>query len=328
MQIDEAKMELSISFARPFMQIHRNISSLPPFRNVVITIGTFDGVHIGHRQIIKLILDEKRLINGETVIITFDPHPRQLLGGTTTAVQLLNTLEEKEKLLREAGIDHLVVVPFTPAFATLSAEQYIREFLAETFHPHTIIIGYDHRFGKDRLGDFRLLEAMATECSYTVKEIPALVLEKTTISSTRIRNALLKGDIKTANEYLGYSYSFSGIVIKGNQLGRNIGFPTANIECDESVKLSPANGVYAVEIMIDLETTSYKGMMNIGVRPTVAGTRRVQEVHLFNFDKDIYGATITVKFRERMRDEVKFSGLEALKRQLEADRLQALAFFG
>ncbi len=310
------------------MQVHRDISSLPAFRNAVITIGTFDGVHNGHRQIIALMQKEKEAVSGETVIITFDPHPRQVLDTSNRPLFLLSTLEEKCSLLEEQGIDHLVVVPFTPAFAALTADKYIRDFLVQTFHPHTIIIGYDHRFGQGRQGDFRLLEAKAAESGFRVKEIPGLVLQDVIISSTRIREALLRGDIRTANHFLGNPYRFSGTVVKGNQLGRTLGYPTANIECADTVKLLPGNGVYAVEVLIGGETEKRKGMMNIGVRPTVDGTRRVTEVNIFSFDGDLYGNTLTVFVLAHLREERKFSGLDALKAQLAADKEQALQFFG
>ena len=310
------------------MQVHRDITQLPDFHNAVITIGTFDGVHHGHRQIIQLMQSEKERISGETVIITFDPHPRQVLKPGASPIFLLSSLEEKCALLEEQGIDHLVVIPFTPEFAALNAESYIRDFLVKTFHPHTIIIGYDHRYGQGRQGDFRLLEAMAPQYGYTVKEIPALVLQDVTISSTRIREALLRGDIHSANHFLGYPYRFSGTVVKGNQLGRTLGYPTANIECSTAGKLLPGNGVYAVEVRINDEAEIFRGMMNIGIRPTVDGTRRVSEVNIFSFERDIYGETITVYVRNHLREERKFSGLEALTIQLAADKKQAMEFFG
>lgn len=309
------------------MQLHTNINQLPVFNKAVITIGTFDGVHSGHQQIIAQLKAEALAIGGETVIITFHPHPRLVIGQATGKLHLLNTLAEKEQLLRSHGIDHLVLVPFTDAFAALSPESYVKDFLVEKFHPYTIIIGYDHKFGHNRGGDYHMLEDYAPQYGFLVKEIPPHVLHHVTISSTNVREALLAGNCDTANELLGYPYFFSGLVVKGNQLGRTIGFPTANLDILDPHKLIPGNGVYAVEVTIgnDGTLTAYKGMMNIGMRPTVNGTQRSVEVHLFDFDATIYGETLTVTVKKRLRNEVKFDGLEALKTQLAKDRDTAMA---
>ncbi len=311
-----------------YMQVHHDISRLPLFHRAVLTIGTFDGVHSGHRQILRLMQTEKDRVKGETVILTFDPHPRQLLGTTPGPLFLLNTPEEKIRLLQAQGIDHLVVIPFTPEFAALPATQYIEEFLVKHFHPHTIIIGYDHRFGQNRAGDFRLLEAEAGRLGYQVREIPGFMLEDVTISSTRIREALLQGEVQTANRFLGYPYFFSGTVVKGNQLGRTLGYPTANLESGSPAKLLPGNGVYAVNVFLEKSGEKFRGMMNIGMRPTVDGSRRVTEVHLFDFDRDIYGESLRIEALHHLRQEQKFNGLEALKEQLALDKAAALAFFG
>lgn len=303
------------------MKVHNNIDQLPGFRKAVITIGTFDGVHGGHRQIIRLLQSEAAAIDGETVLITFHPHPRMVIPGNRDAIRVLNTLEEKTKLLEAYGIDHLVVVPFNSEFAEQSAEAYIKDFLVTRFHPHTIIIGYDHRFGRERKGDYRLLEAMAPENGYIVKEIPEQVLQNAAISSTRIRQALIDADTDTANALLGYPYFFSGEVIEGNKLGRTIGYPTANLAPGDENKLIPGNGVYAVEVARKRNPESLlRGMMNIGVRPTVDGTKRVIEVNIFDFDETIYGETLTVYIRKRLRSEIKFNGLDALKAQLATDQ--------
>ncbi|MEJ7586520.1 MAG: riboflavin biosynthesis protein RibF [Ferruginibacter sp.] len=233
------------------MTVHSDIQQLPVFKKPFITIGTFDGVHGGHRQIIQLMKAEAARADGETTIVTFHPHPRMIISARQEPVYLLNTLEEKIGLLEKYGIDHLVVVPFTEAFASQSAEAYIADFLVNTFHPHTIIIGHDHRFGKGRIGDFQLLEDKATEYGYAVKEIPGFMLHDITISSTKIREALLDGDIEIANHFLGYDYFFSGKVVEGNKLGRTISYPTANLEIGGENKLVPANGVYAVWITCD-----------------------------------------------------------------------------
>lgn len=311
------------------MKVHYDIDRLPRFSKAVITIGTFDGVHSGHRQIIHLLQSEANAIGGETVMLTFHPHPRMVIPGKGEAIKLLNTPEEKISLLESYGIDHLVVVPFSDAFAGMDAEVYITDFLVAKFHPHTIIIGYDHRFGRERKGDYRLLETMAPVNQYVVKEIPQQVLQDAAISSTRIRQALLDADTDTANALLGYDYFFSGTVIEGNKLGRTLGYPTANLQPLNDNKLVPGNGVYAVQVSRNTSAeTLWKGMMNIGVRPTVDGTKRVIEVNIFDFDETIYGETITVYIRKRLRSEIKFNGLDALKAQLLADSIAARALLG
>ncbi len=309
------------------MQVHRDISNLPSFKNAVITIGTFDGVHTGHLQVINQLKKEALSVDGETVIITFDPHPRMIVHKSNgEGIKLLTTLSEKIELLEKQNIDHLVIVPFTLEFSEQSAEAYIKDFLVARFHPHSLIIGYDHRFGKNRQGDYRLLESYQTKFNFTVKEIPEHILHHIIISSTRIRQALKEKDTNTANEYLGYSYFFEGIVIEGDKLGRTLGYPTANIKVSDANKLIPANGVYAVtvELANRLNIESYQGMMNIGTRPTVGGTKEVIEVNIFDFDKTIYEENLRVYVRFFLRDEVKFNGLEALKNQLALDKINSL----
>lgn len=303
------------------IQVHSDLMHLPTFKNAVITIGTFDGVHLGHQQIIQQMISEAAGINGETVIITFHPHPRIIVGGPSQ-VKILNTLEEKIEMLEAKSIQHVVVIPFNEAFANQTAEEYITNFLVEKFHPHTIIIGYDHRFGKNRQGDYHLLEDMGKLNNYEVKEIPEHVLNEIIISSTRVREALLKSDINTANEYLGYAYFIEGTVIEGNKLGRTLGYPTANIKIAEAEKLTPGNGVYAVQVRFKQHT--YKGMMNIGVRPTVDGLNRMIEVNIFDFDQDIYGEKLRVTVLHHLRGEIKFNGLDALKAQLAQDKIEAI----
>ncbi len=314
------------------MQVHRNIQELPAFRNAVVTIGTFDGVHLGHRSIIRQMKTVAEQVDGETLIITFHPHPRRIVGKAAQPVQLLTSLPEKIELLRQEGIDHLVVVPFTQDFAAQSPEDYVEEFLVRNFHPHTIIIGYDHRFGRNRAGDFKLLEAYAARHCFSLVEIPARLLQEASISSTRIRNALLEGDVKLAASLLGYPYFFEGIVVKGNQMGRTIGFPTANLQLTDNEKLIPANGVYAVTVdrisPAGKTTGHYKGMMNIGVRPTVDGLNRTVEVNILGFDGDIYGETLRVVVHHWLRTEQKFNGLPALREQLERDRTAAKDVLG
>ncbi|HWR33781.1 MAG TPA: bifunctional riboflavin kinase/FAD synthetase [Chitinophagaceae bacterium] len=306
------------------MKVHYDIDQLPVFRNAVITIGTFDGVHMGHRQIIDKLKSEASAHNGETVIITFHPHPRKVISSTILGIRLINTLTEKTELLDQMGIDHLVVVPFTDAFANQPAEDYIQNFLIAKFHPHTIIIGYNHRFGRDRLGDYRLLDRKATEHKISVKEIPKHILENISISSTNIREAILHGDIATADTLLGYEFFFSGIVVHGNKLGRKLGYPTANLKIPDEEKIIPGNGIYAVYAQTQDASERKKGMMSIGFRPTVDGKTRVIEVNIFDFDEEIYDQTLKVYVKKYLREEIKFDGLDALVAQIGNDKIESL----
>jgi riboflavin kinase/FMN adenylyltransferase len=310
------------------MLIHQDLSSLPEFKNAVVTIGTFDGVHSGHQQIILQLKNEARKINGETVIITFHPHPRKIIHQGQSPVLILTTLSEKIELLEARGVDHLVVVPFNTIFSNQAPEEYVQNFLVQKFHPNTVIIGYDHRFGKERQGDYHLLEELGMQLGFKVREIPEHVLNEVIISSTRIREALLRSDIATANKFLGYDYFFEGTVLKGDQVGRTIGYPTANININDAEKLIPGNGVYAVEIEVRNQKPKIKsfltGMMNIGVRPTVDGTKRMIEANIFDFDEDIYGKTLRVYVKHYLRGEIKFDGLDSLKLQLSKDKEAAL----
>jgi len=314
------------------MKVHRDINSLPQFSNAAITIGTFDGVHSGHRQIIHQLKKEATVNEGESVIITFDPHPRMILNlkKNQPPIRLLTTLSEKIELLNKQQIDHLVIVPFTLDFSNQPAEEYISKFLVAKFHPKTIIIGYDHRFGNNRAGDYKLLEKYQEKYQYEVKEIPEHVLNHIKISSTKIRSALEDNDIETANECLGYDYFFEGKVIKGKQLGRTLGYPTANLEIQNEFKLIPADGIYAVNVSIEKENNSsgyfvaesfHQGMMSIGYRPTIGDDQRMVEVNIFDFKEDIYGRTIRVYVKSFMRKEEKFDNLEALKNQISIDEI-------
>lgn len=303
------------------MQVHRNINALPPIPNAVVTIGTFDGVHTGHKTIIKQLKGEATEVGGQTVLITFHPHPRKIINDKP--IQLINTLDEKIELLAKEGVDHLVIVPFTKEFSNQSADEYINDFLIGKFNPHTVIIGYDHRFGHDRKGDYRLLEEYAARLRFKLKEIPALVIDSLTVSSTRIREAIKSGDVHTANELLGYDFFFEGEVIDGNKLGRTLGYPTANIGIDESEKLVPGNGIYAVTAQLQNETGILHGMMSIGLRPTIGDNKRMIEVNIFDFNRDIYGQRLRVHVKSYMRSEIKFDGLEALKAQLAKDEAES-----
>jgi riboflavin kinase / FMN adenylyltransferase len=305
------------------MQVYRNTDLLPLFRNAVLTIGTFDGVHSGHQQVINQMKKQAAAVNGETVIITFDPHPRTIVGAAD-GIRLINTLEEKIELLSDKGIDHLVIIPFTEKFARLSAEEYISQFLIRYFQPHTLIIGYDHRFGKGRSGNYELLREKSDIFHYQLQEIPAHLLDSISVSSTRIRKAVEAGDMETANHFLGYHYFFSGEVVEGNKLGRTLGYPTANLQIGEKSKLIPGDGVYAVDIVVsDEPDKTYRGMMNIGYRPTVDGSKKMIEVHIFQFDRMIYGRTLRVFVKKFLRKEQKFTSLDDLKTQLALDKVRA-----
>jgi riboflavin kinase/FMN adenylyltransferase len=313
------------------MQVHRNLEQLPTFKNAIITIGTFDGVHLGHQQIIKQLKEEAISNNGETVIITFHPHPRKIVSSVPGDIKLLTTLEERIQLLEATGIDHLVVVPFNNKFSNQMADEYITDFLYKNFRPHTLIIGYDHRFGKGRKGDYHLLEDYGSKLGFTVKELSEEVLNEVIVSSTRIRNALLQHDIATANNFLGYHYFFSGTVVEGNKLGRTIGYPTANLHIESEEKLIPADGIYACEVFIQHSTSNIqhnlKGMMYIGNRPVVDGKHRTIEVNIFDFDEDIYGETLFVYMHDYIRGDVPLNGLEELKQQLSKDKIDCLEVF-
>jgi len=303
------------------MLVHRTIEGLPSFTNAVITIGTFDGVHLGHRKIIDALVAQSRSVQGESVLITFEPHPRKIVHPSES-LQLITTLEEKARLLAETGIDHVVVVPFTREFADQPAEKYIEDFLIGRFKPHTIIIGYDHHFGKDRKGNFHLLAQMADRYQYTLLEIPKYLIDEIGVSSTKIRNALLQSDVETANRLLGYSFFFEGEVIRGDQLGRQLGYPTANLRYTDSEKIRLGHGVYAVTV--EVEGQIRKGMMSIGNRPTLENSDERVEVNIFDWDQDIYGKKIKVTVNRFLRQQEKYESLDALKQQLTIDKANSL----
>ena len=303
------------------MQVHWNIDSLPHFRNAVITIGTFDGVHLGHQKIITSLVQEAHSVGGESIIITFNPHPRKIIKPSDD-LQLINTLDEKIELLQKKNIDHLVVVPFTIAFSEQPADVYIQHFLINLFHPHTIIIGYDHHFGKERKGNYRLLEEKAADYNYRLLEIPKHVLDEIAISSTKIRQALLDSHIETANKLLGYDFFFKGVVVEGEKLGRQLGYPTANLKYTDYDKIHLGEGVYAV--YAEISGSIKKGMMSIGNRPTFNDTGEKVEVNLFDFDNDLYGQTVKVIAKKFLRGQEKYNSLEALKAQIDLDKNASL----
>ncbi|NIG57326.1 bifunctional riboflavin kinase/FAD synthetase [Chitinophaga sp. Cy-1792] len=305
------------------MQVHRDLDHLPEFRNAVVTIGTFDGVHSGHRFILQQLEQAAASCNGETVIVTFDPHPREVLGANPGSVKLLTTLPEKIALLEKQGIDHLVVVPFTKAFSELSARAYLEDFLIARFHPHTIIIGYDHRFGHNREGGLELLEAEQSKYGFKLVEIPQQVVHDLTVSSTKIRKSLQDGDIQLANQLLGYRYFMTGTVVHGDKMGRQLGFPTANLKLADERKLIPAEGIYAVQVSLNRHWVTIPAVMSIGTRPTFNGTDLRLEVHIFDFNREIYGQTLTVYYEEYIRANQKFDNIDDLVKQIAADAEKA-----
>lgn len=284
----------------------------------VVTTGTFDGVHLGHQVILNRLKEIAEKKGGETVILTFFPHPRMVLYPEQNDLRLINTIEERIELLKNTGIDHLIIHPFSKEFSRLSSIDFVRDILVNQLHTHKLVIGYDHHFGRNREGTFEHLQEYGPLYGFNVEEIPAQEIQQINISSTKIRNSLMDGEINAANQFLGYHYFLQGTVIPGNQIGRKIGFPTANIKVNEWYKLIPAKGVYAVKINIDNNT--FNGMLNIGTRPTINGAETTIEVNIFNFNEDIYNKDIKIEFVERIRHEQKFEELESLKKQLEIDR--------
>lgn len=305
------------------MRIYEGLADFSPVRNAVVTSGTFDGVHLGHQKILNRIREIAIAIDGETVLITFWPHPRLVLYPNEHNLRLLSTFEEKTKLLRQFGIDHLITIPFTKEFSQMTSEEFIRRVLMEKLQTKKLVIGYDHRFGKNREGSFEYLKANSAEFGFELEEISRQDVDEIGVSSTKIRKALESGDVKTAATYLGRPYELNGLVIKGQQIGRSIGFPTANIHIPNDYKLIPKDGVYAVETMVD--GILYKAMLNIGNRPTVDGSKKTVEANLFDFHGDLYDKQITVYFHEFLREERKFENLEALKNQLIQDQKTAKA---
>lgn len=305
------------------MQVHFDINTLPEIKNAIVSQGTFDGVHLAHKKIIERLKQIASIKDGQTVLITFEPHPRMVLFPDDHGLQLLSTLNEKIHLLEKAGIDHLIILPFTKEFSRQTSEQFIRTILVNKIKTNTLVIGYDHRFGKNREGSFEHLKESSSLYGFEVEEIPEQDIDEIAVSSTKIRNALLNNDIKTAQKYLGNSYSLEGKVVKGKQLGRTIGYPTANIDVENSFKLIPQDGVYAVWVWYN--KARFGGMLNIGNNPTVADKGRSIEVNIFDFEKEIYTEMLKIEFVSKLRNEEKFNGLDALKAQLHLDKQNALA---
>ncbi|BDB54391.1 riboflavin biosynthesis protein [Flavobacterium ammoniigenes] len=299
------------------MNIFHSINEFHSDKKTIVTIGTFDGVHLGHAAILKKLTQNTQNETFESTVLTFFPHPRMVLQGKSD-LKLLNTINEKIELLEKIGIDNLIIHPFDEKFAELNAEAFVSTILVDHLRVQKIIIGYDHRFGKNRTANIDDLISFGAQYGFEVEQISAQEIDEISISSTKIRTALEEGDIQLANEYLGYSYFLSGTVVKGKQLGRTIGFPTANISLEEDYKLVPQNGVYVVQAEIDCKTIY--GMMNIGFNPTVQGKQKTIEVHFFDFEADIYNRKIQVAILQRIRSEKKFESIELLTKQLEEDR--------
>lgn len=307
------------------MKVYTNIDDFKGVKNPIVTTGTFDGVHLGHQKIITRLKDVARDEKGETVLLTFSPHPRMVLFPDDNELKLLNTLPEKTVLLEKYGIDHLIIYPFTKEFSRLTSIEFVRNILVNSIQTKKLVIGYNHHFGRNREGSFEHLKEYGPLYGFEVEEIPAKDIDHIQISSTKIRNALLIGDVKTATAYLGHSYTLTGTVVSGKQLGRTIGYPTANLHIADHYKLIPGDGVYAVKIKHN--DTIYGGMLNIGNNPTIEGKGKSVEVNIFDFDKSIYGDEATIYFIERLRDEVKFNNLEELKEQLAKDKRDSLLCF-
>lgn len=296
----------------------QSISKYDKNQASVITIGTFDGVHIGHKLILERLINDARLHNRVAAVLTFFPHPRMVLQKDSD-LKLLNTIEEKKKILEELGIDYLIIQPFTKTFSRLSATAFVRDMLVNALHAKKIIIGYDHRFGRNRNANINDLIAFGNALDFEVEEIPAQEIEAVAVSSTKIRNALLEGDVATANAYLGYSYMLSGKIIKGKGLGRQLGYPTANLRIKETYKLIPKNGAYVIES--HLKGRKVYGMMNIGYNPTVDGENQSIEIHFLDFEEDLYNQYLQVNILEWIREEQKFNTLDELKEQLHKDQI-------
>lgn len=329
------------------MKIYHQLADFKKLSNAVVTIGTFDGVHYGHQKIVKRLSELAKETGGESVILTFFPHPRMIIDPENQDLKMINTIKEKAEILANLGVDHLIITPFTRDFSNLNPSEYIKNILVDTIGTRKLIVGYDHRFGKDRKGGMNELLEFSKTYNFTVEEIPEQDINDVAVSSTKIRTALLAGDVALAANYLGYHFSISGPVIKGDKIGRTIGFPTANIFVEETYKLIPSDGIYAVTVEMDCqlavtssqtsidpqlraensELKTYKGMAYIGQRPTINGMTRNIEVNIFDFDKEIYGQQIKMNFLKFLRHDVKFTGLEALTRQLHQDKEDTLAFF-
>jgi len=296
---------------------HKGANSFLSERQTVVTIGTFDGVHAGHRKIIERLVNSATANNLDSVVLTFFPHPRMVLQKES-GIQLINTIEERKNLLRQTGIDHLVVHPFTHQFSRLTAPEFVRDILVNKLKAKKVIIGYDHRFGRNRTADINDLKQFGEDYGFEVEEISQQDVEQVAVSSTKIRNALLEGRVEKANRYLEHPFTLNGTIVKGRGIGKDLGFPTANLEISEDYKLIPKNGVYVVRAQIEGEPV--KGMMNIGTNPTVGGKEKTIESYFFELDKDLYGKQLEIELLVRIRDEKKFSSVNDLKIAMRQDQ--------
>jgi riboflavin kinase/FMN adenylyltransferase len=309
------------------VKVYQDFEEVGKIPNAVLTIGTFDGVHLGHQKIIERLKEEARKVNGETVLFTFFPHPRMVINPTNHGLKLIQTQAEKIENLERLGLDHLIIFPFTKEFSTLSADEFVKDYLVNKLHVKTIVVGYDHQFGKNREGSLKQLQKLSETLPFKVIEIPAHEVDEINVSSTKIRQAIEIGDIQTANSYLNEPFEISGNVVKGNQIGRTIGFPTANIEIGDELKIIPAIGVYAVEVILE-DHRKLQGMMNIGIRPTVTDSKEVKiEVFIFDFSEAIYDQSIKVYLLQRIRGEHRFQSVEVLRAQLQEDEKTVRTIF-
>ena len=308
------------------MKVYRGVENFVPPTYPVVTTGTFDGVHEGHMVILDRIKEIAQQKNGETVVVSFDPHPRSIIHPHLE-IKLIHSIDEKIERLEKAGIDHFVIIPFTKEFSRISSFEFVRDVLVNTLNAKLLVIGYDHQFGRNREGSVIELEDYALTYGFEIEQIEAQTFEDINISSTKIRKALEIGDFETANQFLGYDFMLSGKVVHGNKLGTSIGYPTANIEVTSLHKLIPSNGVYVVTV--ELENQIYGGMLNIGSRPTVNNTElKTIEVNIFDFDSDVYGEEIKINFKHRIRNEQKFDSVDLLKEQLAKDKEASLQYLG
>ena len=300
------------------MKIHSDLDQIPSLKKPIITIGTFDGIHLGHQKILSFLKSKAQEVNGESVVFTFHPHPRVVLHPNDHNLELIQTIDERVEKFQKMGIDNLIIFPFSKEFSRLSATQFVRDVLVNKLNLHTLVIGYDHHFGRNREGSMQNLQELAPLYDFDIIEISALIKEDTNISSTKIRKALHEGDIEKAKHFLGENYEMEGEVMRGDEIGTKLGFPTANLSIEAEYKLIPSNGVYAVKVMVDGE--KHEGMLNIGNRPTIlAGGEKRIEVNLFDFKADLYGKRIRLELIKYIREELEFIGLDALKTQLEKD---------
>ncbi len=306
------------------MKVYFKNDKLPKINNAVVTIGTFDGVHQGHQIILKRVKEIATRLEGESVLITFDPHPRHIIQPDNTDIKLITSLDEKLKLLHSFGIDHVQVVNFNREFSMISAIAYVKDFIVGQWSPKIIVIGYDHKFGQNRSGDIHLLKTMATEYEFEIEEIEEQLINDITVSSTQVRKDLLEGNIQHANKLLGHPFQITGTVVKGDQLGKTIGFPTANIQLAEPNKLIPGSGVFITKVKH--KDDWYNGMLNIGYRPTISGTHKTIEVYILEFDEMIYGEPLTLELVQKIREEQKFNNLDELKQQLQKDKQSVLNY--